>query len=76
MRDIKKIYNSCKRAEIFIHLGCISNDTSFELNSKLSKSINMDAFESMVIASKKQKLKDLSMLPLVQYTEYQKKKCN
>lgn len=57
LRDIKKIYNSCKGADIFIHLGCISNDTSFELNNKLSKSINMDAFEPMVVAAKKAKIK-------------------
>lgn len=36
-----------------IHLACISNDPSFELNPALSKSINYDCFEPMVIACKK-----------------------
>jgi len=35
-----------------IHLACISNDPSFELNPDLSKSINYDCFEPMVKASK------------------------
>ena len=34
--------------EIIIHLACISNDPSFELNPKLGKSINLDAFEPLV----------------------------
>ena len=31
-----------------IHLACISNDPSFELNPNLGKSINLDAFEPLV----------------------------
>ena len=31
-----------------IHLACISNDPSFELNPTLGKSINLDAFEPLV----------------------------
>ena len=34
-------------------LACISNDASFELDEKLSTSINLDAFEPMVVAAKK-----------------------
>jgi|TARA_B100001057_G_C22870379_1_gene958557 nucleoside-diphosphate-sugar epimerase len=37
---------------IIIHLACISNDPSFELNPKLGKSINLDAFEPLVKISK------------------------
>ena len=33
---------------ILIHLACISNDPSFELNPTLGKSINYDAFEPLV----------------------------
>ena len=33
---------------LLIHLACISNDPSFELNPKLGKSINYDAFEPLV----------------------------
>jgi nucleoside-diphosphate-sugar epimerase len=36
-----------------IHLACISNDPSFELNPNLGKSINLDAFEPLVRISKK-----------------------
>jgi nucleoside-diphosphate-sugar epimerase len=35
-----------------IHLACISNDPSFELNPTLSKTINFDAFEPLVRLSK------------------------
>ena len=57
IRDIKKVSKHCKNHDVFLHLACISNDTSFELNEKLSKSINYDAFEPMVIASKKLNIK-------------------
>ncbi len=36
-----------------IHLACISNDPSFEMNPELGKSINLDAFEPLVDISKK-----------------------
>jgi len=35
-----------------IHLACISNDPSFELNPELGKSINLDAFRPLVEISK------------------------
>lgn len=35
-----------------IHLACISNDPSFELNPHLGKSINLDSFEPLVTISK------------------------
>ena len=38
--------------EAVIHLACISNDPSFELNPELGKSINLDAFRPLVIISK------------------------
>ena len=34
--------------EAVIHLACISNDPSFELNPELGKSINLDAFRPLV----------------------------
>ncbi len=43
--------------EIVIHLACISNDPSFELNPKLGKSINFDAFTPLVEISKKNSIK-------------------
>ncbi len=53
IRDEKKVYESCKNHDVFINLACISNDTSFALDESLSTSINLDAFEPMVIAAKK-----------------------
>ena len=43
--------------DILIHLACISNDPSFELNPKLGKSINFDSFEPMVKACVKKRIK-------------------
>lgn len=40
-----------------IHLACISNDPSFELNPSLGKSINLDAFEPLVKISKESGVK-------------------
>ena len=57
IRDIKKIREESKNHDIFLNLACISNDASFELDEKLSTSINLDAFEPMVIAAKKNGIK-------------------
>ena len=43
--------------DVVIHLACISNDPSFELNPQLGKSINLDAFAPLVEISKKNKIK-------------------
>ena len=43
--------------DIVIHLACISNDPSFELNPKLGKSINLDAFTPLVEIAKKNSIK-------------------
>ena len=40
-----------------IHLACISNDPSFELNPELGKSINLDAFRPLVEISKESGVK-------------------
>ena len=39
-----------------LHLACISNDPSFELNPSLGKSINYDAFEPLVKVSVESKI--------------------
>jgi len=57
IRNIKKLSNNCKNHDIFLHLACISNDSGFELNNKLSKSINFDCFEEIVIQAKKAGIK-------------------
>ncbi len=57
IRDTELLEKSCKDHDIFIHLACISNDASFALNEKLSKSVNLDAFEPMVKAAKSSGIK-------------------
>lgn len=56
IRDINHLTESSRDHEIFLHLACISNDTSFALNEKLSTSVNLDCFEPMVLAAKKNKI--------------------
>ena len=48
IRDVNKLEENIKGHDVVIHLACISNDPSFELNPKLGKSINLDAFEPLV----------------------------
>ena len=45
IRDISLLNSSLKNQDIVLHLACISNDPSFELNPQLGKSINFDCFE-------------------------------
>jgi len=52
IRNTEFLRICCNDHDIFIHLACISNDASFALNEKLSKSVNLDAFEPMVLAAK------------------------
>ncbi len=53
MRDLEKYSRAVAGHDAVIHLACISNDPSFELDPALSKSINFDSFEPLVIASEK-----------------------
>ncbi len=48
IRDNNLLKEATKKIDVFIHLACISNDPSFELNPKLGKSINLDCFRPMV----------------------------
>ena len=57
IRDKKIIVEALNEVETIIHLACISNDPSFELNPKLGKSINLDAFEPMVKIARDQGIK-------------------
>ncbi len=52
VRDIDLLEKEVKGVDAIIHLACISNDPSFELNPELGKSINYDSFEPMVKAAK------------------------
>ena len=51
IRNIELLKKIIPGHDSLIHLACISNDPSFELNPKLGKSINFDAFEPLVKAS-------------------------
>jgi nucleoside-diphosphate-sugar epimerase len=53
IRDTGRYAAAVEGCDSVIHLACISNDPSFELDPQLSKTINYDAFEPMVEASKK-----------------------
>lgn len=48
IRDESALRRSAHGVEAVIHLACISNDPSFELNPGLSRSINYDCFERLV----------------------------
>lgn len=52
IRDTEKFASACKGVDTVIHLACISNDPSFELDEGLSKTINYDCFEPLVLAAK------------------------
>jgi len=52
IRDTSKLADVFAGADIVVNLACISNDASFELDEKLSTTINLDAFEPMVLAAK------------------------
>ena len=52
IRDVNHHQKFFEDVNTVIHLGCISNDASFELDETLSRTINFDAFEPLVIAAK------------------------
>ena len=54
IRDLERFRDACWGVDAVIHLACISNDPSFELDEGLSRTINYDCFESMVVAAKEQ----------------------
>src|SRR5438067_222818 len=49
VRVLERLVPGC---DAVIHLACISNDPSFELNPELGKSINYDAFADLVAVAK------------------------
>jgi nucleoside-diphosphate-sugar epimerase len=49
-KTVKKAVNGC---DAIIHLACISNDPSFELNPTLAKSINFDSFPYLLEQAQK-----------------------
>lgn len=57
LRDRAVLERSLPGCDAVIHLACISNDPSFELDPNLGKSINYDAFLDLVDVSKKSGVK-------------------
>ena len=53
IRDLAAFSEALKGVDSVIHMACISNDPSFELDEELSRTINFDCFEPLVVASKK-----------------------
>src|SRR5436309_2819907 len=52
IRDVEAYSSAVQGAAAVIHLACISNDPSFELDPSLSRAINYDAFEPLVEATR------------------------
>jgi nucleoside-diphosphate-sugar epimerase len=48
LRDVGTVARAMQGCDAVIHLACISNDPSFELNPLLGRSINLDAFPGLV----------------------------
>src|SRR4051812_26265419 len=57
IRDAELLKREIPSTDAVIHLACISNDPSYELNPSLGKSINYDAFIPLVAISKQNKVK-------------------
>ena len=57
IRDKNLIKKNVVNTDAVIHLACISNDPSFELNKKLGQDINFKAFEPLVKISKESGIK-------------------
>jgi nucleoside-diphosphate-sugar epimerase len=56
IRDLAVLRRVLPGCDAVIHLACISNDPSFELNPQLSKTINYDAFEPVVTLCKRSRV--------------------
>ncbi|CCJ07530.1 NAD(P)-dependent oxidoreductase [Methylocystis sp. SC2] len=52
IRDQAKLAAAVAGHDAFLSLACISNDASFELDERLSTSVNLEAFEPMVLTAK------------------------
>ena len=59
IRNRQELINATEGVDAFIHLACISNDPSFDLNPELGKSINFDAFNNVLEACRLNRVKRL-----------------
>lgn len=57
IRDIPTLKSAMSGHDAVVHMACISNDASFELDDALSTSINMDAFGPLVDVAKANRVK-------------------
>ena len=57
IRDYEKLSTHIKNHDVVVHLACISNDPSFDLNPELGKSINLDSFRPLVEVSRNSGIK-------------------
>jgi nucleoside-diphosphate-sugar epimerase len=53
VRDRNAVARALDGCDAVVHLACVSNDPSFELDPELSKSINYDCFPMMLAEAKK-----------------------
>ncbi len=52
IRDTAKLARALGGHDTVLHLACISNDPSFELDESFSRTINYECFEPMVVAAR------------------------
>jgi nucleoside-diphosphate-sugar epimerase len=52
IRDTPRLARAFEGCDVVLHLACISNDPSFELDEQFSRTINYECFEPLVIAAK------------------------
>lgn len=52
IRNVSRFKETVKGCDAVLHLACVSNDHSCQLDEALSTSINYDAFEPLVVAAK------------------------
>ncbi len=57
IRDAELVRRSFVGCDAVIHLACVSNDPSFDLDPQLGKSVNYDAFLDIVAAAKQLQVK-------------------
>lgn len=55
IRDRDAVDHAFRNQDAVIHLACVSNDPSFELDPTLGKSINYDSFDGILTAVRKHK---------------------
>jgi nucleoside-diphosphate-sugar epimerase len=52
VRDAELVGRSAIGCDVVLHLACVSNDPSFDLDPKLGKSVNFESFKPLVMAAK------------------------